>query len=249
MISYSLDNSGVVTCTGVEQLMQPSNKKNKPFKAALFELDGALLDRTRSLVSYLYQESDLLFENDPLTQCHYMRRFLALSNSGIHNEAQVYKQLCEEFNIQGYTSSELHSLFLQHFGRYCVEAPHAPLAVIELKRSDFKLGSVSIGDSIFQHEKLKALGIAHYFDEETSAETTISSLDLNTAFNHLAIQPEQAIYISTNQENTIPIANDMGLYTILIASIYSTDCADANWCCSDYRLLVPHIKSISQSVN
>lgn len=72
----------------------------KIFKAVLFDLDGTLLNRDKSVELFINKQYERLYELlSHIPKEQYISRFIELDNHGYVWKDKVYQQLISEFNI------------------------------------------------------------------------------------------------------------------------------------------------------
>ncbi|MGE7114189.1 HAD hydrolase-like protein [Lysinibacillus sp. NPDC047702] len=77
-------------------------------KAALFDLDGTLLDRDESVKKFIEKQYDRLHNRlNSISKEGYISRFIQLDNRGYVWKDKVYQQLVDEFSIITITWEEL----------------------------------------------------------------------------------------------------------------------------------------------
>ena len=94
-------------------------------KAALFDLDGTLLNRDASVKSFIEKQYDRLGELvEHIPKERYMSRFIQLDQRGYVWKDTVYQQLVAEFNLDTITWEELLQDYINEFNKHCVPFPH-----------------------------------------------------------------------------------------------------------------------------
>ena len=134
-------------------------------KAAIFDLDGTLLDRDASVVRFINNQYDRLHKFvGHIPREKFVARFIELDNHGYVWKDKVYQQLVDEFEITGITWEDLLQDYIYEFKNNCVPFPNLIEMLEELKRRNVKLGMITNGIGQFQMDNIKALGIEKYFD-------------------------------------------------------------------------------------
>lgn len=95
-------------------------------KAVCFDLDNTLLDRDKSLHSFLEDQYARLNMFDHVEKDLYMNRFIELDDRGCVWKDIVYETLIRECNLDGHTVEELLSDYLLQFQHHCL-----PLGPVE----------------------------------------------------------------------------------------------------------------------
>lgn len=135
------------------------------FKAALFDLDGTLLNRDQSVELFINEQYERLYELlSHIPKEQYISRFIELDNHGYVWKDKVYQQLIDEFKISSITWKELLEDYIGEFNHHCVAFPHIHEMLEELKNNKIALGMITNGYGQFQMANMKALDIEKYFD-------------------------------------------------------------------------------------
>lgn len=134
-------------------------------KAAIFDLDGTLLNRDKSLKKFIDNQYKRLNNHlGHISKEKYMERFIELDCRGYVWKDKVYPQLFDELNIVGITPVELLQDYLDEFKNNCIPFDNLNQMLEELKNNNLFLGMITNGYGQFQIDNIKALGIEDYFD-------------------------------------------------------------------------------------
>jgi putative hydrolase of the HAD superfamily len=110
-------------------------------KAILFDLDGTLLDRDSSLISFIDHQYERLYNSlGHINKKQYIDRFIKLDNKGYTWKDVVYETLVAEFHIDGISPQELLQDYLEYFPHHCIAFPHVIEMLETLKGRQVKLG-------------------------------------------------------------------------------------------------------------
>lgn len=135
------------------------------FKAVLFDLDGTLLNRDKSVELFINEQYERLYELlSHIPKEQYISRFIELDNHGYVWKDKVYQQLIDEFKIFSIPWEELLQDYIEEFKHHCVGFPHIHEMLEELKKNKIALGMITNGYGQFQMDNIKALHIKKYFD-------------------------------------------------------------------------------------
>ncbi|MCA1320975.1 HAD family hydrolase [Bacillus tianshenii] len=184
-------------------------------KAALFDLDGTLLNREKSVDLFIDRQYDRLFEwVGHIAKERYVHRFIELDSRGYVWKDKVYQQLVEEFNIKMAWELLLED-YIQEFKDHCVPFPHLINMLDELKSNNLLLGIITNGYGQFQMENVKALGIETYMDlilvSEWEGLKKPDPQIFQRALKKLHLSPEEAVFIGDHPENDVKAAKQIGM--------------------------------------
>lgn len=185
-------------------------------KAALFDLDGTLLNRDASVQLFIEQQYERL---KAVLGCipkeQYITRFIQLDKRGYVWKDRVYQQLVEEFHLVHITWEALLQDYLNEFKYSCVPFPNLISMLEQLKRDQLILGMITNGYGQFQMGNIKALAIEQYFDvilvsEWAGMKKPNPQLFLN-AIENLNVLPHECVFIGDHPENDVKAAQHVGM--------------------------------------
>lgn len=188
----------------------------KIFKAVLFDLDGTLLNRDKSVELFINKQYERLYELlSHIPKEQYISRFIELDNHGYVWKDKVYQQLISEFNIPFVTWEELLQDYVQQFKHHCVGFPHIHKMLEELKNNKIALGMITNGYGQFQMDNIKALDIEKYFDvilvsEWEGIKKPNPQIFMN-ALEQLNVEPSESVFIGDHPENDVKAAQNVGM--------------------------------------
>lgn len=186
------------------------------FKAVLFDLDGTLLNRDKSVELFINQQYERLYELlSHIPKEQYISRFIELDSNGYVWKDKVYQQLIDEFNISSVTWEKLLQDYLEEFKYHCVGFPHIHEMLEELKNSKIALGMITNGYGQFQMDNIKALDIEKYFDvisvsEWEGIKKPNPKIFMN-ALEKLNVEPSESVFIGDHPENDVKAAQNVGM--------------------------------------
>lgn len=188
-------------------------------KAALFDLDGTLLNRDASVKLFIDRQYDRLYEwLGHILKEKYMDRFIELDSRGYVWKDKVYQQLVEEFTIN-LAWEDLLDDYIKEFRNHCVPFPHLISMLEELKSNNLLLGIITNGYGQFQMDNVKALGIEKYMDlilvSEWEGIKKPDSQIFQRALKKLHLLPEESIFIGDHPDNDVKAAQQVGMKGIL----------------------------------
>ncbi|AHN21123.1 HAD family hydrolase [Lysinibacillus varians] len=218
------------------------------FKAVLFDLDGTLLNRDKSIELFINQQYERLFELlSHISKEQYISRFIELDNSGYIWKDKVYQQLIDEFNISSVTCEVFLQDYLKEFKNHCVGFPHIHEMLEELKNNKIALGMITNGFGQFQMENIKALNIDQYFDvilvsEWEGMKKPNPQIFIN-ALEKLNVEPSESVFIGDHPENDVKAAQNVGMKGIWKRDNQWTD-IEADAIIDDYLKLPEILKKL-----
>ena len=223
------------------------------FKAVLFDLDGTLLNRDKSVVLFInqqYERLNRILSHIPKAQ--YVSRFIELDNRGYVWKDKVYQQLISEFNIPSVTWEELLQDYIDNFKYHCVGFPHLREMLEELKNNKIALGMITNGYGQFQMDNIKALDIEKYFDvilvsEWEGIKKPNPQIFMN-ALEKLNVEPSESVFIGDHPENDVKGAQNVGMKGIWKKDNQWTD-IEADAIIDDYLELPLMLKKLDFSIH
>lgn len=211
-------------------------------KAVLFDLDGTLLDRESSLISFVSHQYDRYRHFQAVPKETFLRRFIELDHHGYVWKDKVYQQLLEEFSITELSWSELLDDYLHGFQEHCIGFPNLLSMLTELKANGMKLALVSNGYGQFQYDNFQALGISAMFDEVLISEWEgLRKPDpaiFLRALSKLGVKAEEALFVGDHPDNDIHASRAVGLRTAWKRNAQFTHEAEADVTFEDLKELV-----------
>lgn len=223
------------------------------FKAALFDLDGTLLNRDQSVELFINEQYERLYELlSHIPKEQYISRFIELDNHGYVWKDKVYQQLIDEFKISSITWEELLQDYIEEFKHHCVPFPHIHEMLEELKDNKIALGMITNGYGQFQMANMKALDIEKYFDvilvsEWEGIKKPNPQIFMN-ALKKLNVDPSESVFIGDHPENDVKAAQNVGMKGIWKKDNQWT-CVEADAIIEDYLELPLMLKKLDFSIH
>jgi putative hydrolase of the HAD superfamily len=188
-------------------------------KAVLFDLDGTLLDRNKSIEQFIAAQYDRLDrELSHISKIDYANRFIELDCHGHVWKDKVYQALVAEFRIDEIGWQELLHDYETQFQFHCVPFPFLVEMLNKLKEQGYLLGIISNGRGEFQMRAISGLGIQDYFDviliSETEGIRKPQPDIFYRAVEKLGISSEDSFFVGDNPEADILGAKSAKMYTI-----------------------------------
>lgn len=188
-------------------------------KAAIFDLDGTLLNRDASLASFVADQYERLTEHlKHIPQDRFSQRFIELDAKGYVWKDKVYQQLIDEFEIKGISWQTLLEDYLNNFKNHCVPFPHLSAMLENLTAKSIQLAMITNGKGQFQLDNILALQIEGYFEHILISEWEKMAKPEPAIFQKmlgkLGIFADEAVYIGDHPKNDIQAARAVGMKTI-----------------------------------
>ncbi|GMK42568.1 haloacid dehalogenase [Paenibacillus sp. CCS19] len=187
-------------------------------KAVLFDLDGTLLDRDSSLLSFVSHQYDRIPAFQAVEKKQFVQRFIELDNHGYVWKDKVYQQLIEEFGIADLAWADCLNDYVSGFQRHCIGFANLHLMLTKLKEHAIKVALVSNGFGQFQYDNFKALDIEHLVDEVLISEweglRKPDAAIFNRALTKLGVPAEHAIFVGDHPDNDIRASREVGMRAI-----------------------------------
>ncbi|ENH96058.1 hydrolase [Gracilibacillus halophilus YIM-C55.5] len=188
-------------------------------KAAVFDLDGTLLNREASVKYFIQNQYERFCQWFPhVSKVQYVSRFIELDHHGYVSKDKVYPKLVDEFQITALAWTELLQDYTEEFKHCCVPFPNLIDMLEKLKQNHRKLGMITNGKGQFQQDNMIALGIENYFDtiliSEWEGMKKPEPQIFKNALNNLGVLPSESMFVGDHPEKDIQAAQNVGMKTI-----------------------------------
>ncbi len=188
-------------------------------KAIIFDLDGTLLNRDRSVEIFIGQQYERFYTRmASVSKEKFVNRFIELDNRGYVWKDQVYKQLIDDFDIHRITWEELLRDYLNHFKECCIPFPNLVETLKKLQKSHFLMGMITNGKGNFQMDNIKAMNVDQYMDtiliSEWEGIKKPDPLIFRRAADRLQVSPEECVFIGDHPEKDVKAAKDAGMTAV-----------------------------------
>lgn len=188
-------------------------------KAALFDLDGTLLNRDASVASFIAEQYERLRPSlGHIPKALYKERFTELDQRGYVWKDKVYAQLIQEFQIERVAMEFLLEDYVANFRFHCVPFDGLESMLESLKAQGLKLGIISNGKHQFQMGNIDALGITHYMDAILISESEkLRKPDPEIfcrALGRLGVDAAESVFVGDHPLNDIEAAQGLGMYGV-----------------------------------
>jgi putative hydrolase of the HAD superfamily len=188
-------------------------------KAVLFDLDGTLLDRDKSIEQFISAQYDRLDRQlNHIAKIDYSNRFIELDCHGHVWKDKVYQDLVTEFKIDAIDWQELLHDYETQFQFHCIPFPGLVEMLNRLKQQGYLLGIISNGRGEFQMSAISGLGIKDYFDVILISETERirkPRLEIfHRAIDRLGVSAQESVFVGDNPEADIMGAKNAKMQAI-----------------------------------
>lgn len=185
-------------------------------KAAIFDLDGTLLDRDNSVKTFIHRQYERwILHLGHIPKKKYVARFIELDKRGYVWKDKVYQQLVEEFEIAEISWEALLQDYISEFKHSCVPFTNLIPMLDELKKSNILLGMITNGYGQFQMDNIVALGIKEFFDVILISEWEgIKKPDpeiFHGAINKISVSAHECVFIGDHPVNDVAAAQRVGM--------------------------------------
>ena len=220
-------------------------------RAALFDLDETILDRSGSLKDFVTWQATGMLRYSIHDTHRFVDRFIALDQRGMVWKDKVYELLIDEFEITDWSVDELLNVYLLTFCAFCKPRKGAVAAIEEFRRNGFKIGLVSNGKTPFQERNFEALGFTELFDcVIVSGAVGIKKPEkaiFELACRMAGADISSSIFIGDNPVADIKGAKSAGMTTIYVPAHFNHDqCEYADCTVADLSELVGYIEREQQ---
>ncbi|KAA0762313.1 HAD family hydrolase [Bacillus sp. SH5-2] len=184
--------------------------------AVLFDLDGTLLDRRKSLERFIHdQYNRFSFHFMNIEQSEYCSRFLELDNNGYTWKDKVYATLIGEYNITTLTSEQLLHDYITNFRYHCIPFPNMHELLQQLTQQSIKIGIITNGFTNFQMSNLRALNLHTYTNTILISEAEGIKKPhpeiFERALKKLDVKAEECLYVGDHPENDVLGSEQVGI--------------------------------------
>ncbi len=187
-------------------------------RAALFDLDETLLDRTASLKEFVqWQAAQLLIVDD---RERFSERFIELDQSGKVWKDVVYQVLIDEFDLSPWSVPQLLKVYLNDFCRFCKARSGASELIDQFLSKGYKIGVVTNGKTPFQENNLNALEFSALIECVVVSEAVDMRKPERAIFElacrQLNAEIGASVFIGDNPIADIKGAKQAGMQTIYV---------------------------------
>jgi putative hydrolase of the HAD superfamily len=196
-------------------------------RSILFDLDGTLLDRHKSLLNFISDQYErIINEFQHVDKERYLQRFIELDSRGYVWKDKVYQELIKEFDLS-LDWNDLLSDYKIGFSTHVASFPNTIEILERLKKRGYRLGMITNGFGDFQSRNIQALGISEYFEvilisELEGIRKPDPAIFLRAA-EKMNLLPEECVYVGDHPTNDVIASKDVGMRGIWKEDTYYKD--------------------------
>ena len=215
-------------------------------KALLFDLDGTLLNREATLISFCKAQYEKFSIEVGLEK--YVNKVCELDANGYVRKEIVYREIAQALSLSKEIEQNLFLDYMNHFQAYCVPFKGLTEMLKALKDKQFLLGIITNGRHEGQMASLRALSIEDFFDvvliSESEGLAKPDSALFERALNRLGVKANETCYVGDHPINDMEAARKVGLMTIWKKNeVYKAGYSDAE--INDLSEILPLIEGVS----
>ena len=188
-------------------------------QAALFDLDGTLLDRRRSFERFVRVQWERFADAlDAVEREQYVQVLIERDRDGYGSRKGLFGGIIGEFAVPSPLAAALLDDYRDGFPRTCVLFPDTVGTLSSLRASGLKLGLITNGSARMQSRKLECLALAPMFDTMLISDAEgIHKPDpqiFQRAMARLGVDPGQAVFVGDHPEVDVAGARAAGMWSV-----------------------------------
>lgn len=188
-------------------------------KAVVFDLEGTLLDRTKSRDKFIEEQYERFHDYFVYVQlADFKHKFIELDDDEDNDKPYVYKEIIKQFHIDRLRWKDLFHDFEMHFYRYVFPYYDTLYTLEKLSENDYLLGVIANGKSKIKQFRIYSLGIEHAINYLSTSETVGYRKPHPRIFedmiDQLDVLPEEIMYVGDDALNDVAPARAMGMVSV-----------------------------------
>jgi len=188
-------------------------------EAAVFDLDGTLLDRRRSFDQFVRAQWERFAGClHRANQEQYVQTLIELDRNGYAPRKSLFTDLITRFELPSGMAETLLNDYRAGFPNACVLFPDAAETLARLRTSGLKLGLITNGSISMQSRKLQCLALSPLFETILISDAEgISKPDrqiFHRALERLDTTPIQAVFVGDHPEVDVAGARAAGMHAV-----------------------------------
>lgn len=188
-------------------------------KAVVFDLEGTLLDRTKSRDKFIEEQYERFHDYFVHVQlADFKHKFIELDDDEDNDKPYVYKEIIKQFHIDRLRWKDLFHDFEMHFYRYVFPYYDTLYTLEKLSENDYLLGVIANGKSKIKQFRIYSLGIEHAINYLSTSETVGYRKPHPRIFedmiDQLDVLPEEIMYVGDDALNDVAPARAMGMVSV-----------------------------------
>ena len=141
-------------------------------KAIVFDLEGTLLDRTKSRDKFIEEQYERFHDYFVHVQlADFKQKFIELDDDEDNDKPDLYKAIIKQFHIDRLTWKDLFNDFEMHFYRYVFLIMTRYILWRNYRKNNYVLGVIANGKSKIKQFRLQSLGLGHVINYLSTSES------------------------------------------------------------------------------
>lgn len=188
-------------------------------EAVIFDLDGTLMDRTKSLKAFLDDQYERYHEYlMDVQRDDYIHYFLEYDQQGYVKKDKVYRQLFDTLNINYLKPDDLLKDFNLMYPRFSFSYDDTLDTLRRLQARGYKLGIITNGNVEHQSYIIDALGFETLMTNIVISEQVgFRKPDpeiFRLMMESLNEQPENCMFVGDHPDNDVRASHNLGMISV-----------------------------------
>jgi putative hydrolase of the HAD superfamily len=187
-------------------------------QAAIFDLDGTLLDRRRSFNRFVRDQWQRFADIQAVDREQYVQTLIELDRDGYAPRNELFTGMIAQFELPSGLAETLLNDYRARFPSACVLFPDAAQTLSSLRASGLKLGLITNGSVRMQSAKLECLALSPIFDailvSDAEGISKPNRQIFHRALERLNADPAHAVFVGDHPDIDIAGARAAGMRAI-----------------------------------